>query len=100
MQLISVPIVGYAPPRWIPAHAAPRATNLRLGDNPTTPVPSAKLAFIDSPLAALISDVAAATSIGMLGYVFYKGKSAWSNVFFAVSAVFAVKAIVDIKRLQ
>jgi len=99
MQLISVPVVGYAPPRWIPAHAALRPTNPRLGDNPST-VPSAKLSFIDSPLAALISDVAAATSIGMLGYVFYRGKSAWSNVFFAASAIFAVKAIVDIKRLQ
>ncbi|HXX94591.1 MAG TPA: hypothetical protein VEN81_13230 [Planctomycetota bacterium] len=97
MQLISVPVMGYAPPRWIPAHAAPRVMNPRLGDNP---VPTASLSFIDSPLASLITDVAAATSIGMLGYVFYKGQSMWSNVFFAASAIFAVKAIVDIKRLQ
>ena len=62
MQIISVPVVGYAPPRWIPAHAAPRLAP-RLGDNPMTP--SAKLSFIDSPLAALLSDVAAATSIGI-----------------------------------
>jgi len=98
MQLISVPVVGYAPPRWTPSYAGPRVTSPVLGQ--TSIVPSARLSFIDSPFASLVSDVAAATSTGMLAYVFYKGKSAWSNVFWAMSAIFAVKAVVDLKRLQ
>lgn len=98
MQIISVPVVGYAPPRWTPSYAAARVANPGLGQ--TNVVPSAKLPLIDSPFASLITDVAAATSVGMLAYVFYKGKSAWSNVFWAMSAIFAVKAIVDLKRLQ
>ncbi len=98
MQLISVPVVGYAPPRWTPSYAAARVMNPGLGAAPS--VSTEKLSFIDSPFASLISDVAAATSVGMLAYVFYKGKSAWSNVFWAMSAIFAVKAIVDLKRLQ
>lgn len=98
MQLISVPVVGYTPPRWTPSYAAPRITNPALGQ--ASVVPSSKLSLIDSPFASLVSDVAAATSVGMLAYVFYKGKSAWSNVFWAMSAIFAVKAVVDLKRLQ
>jgi hypothetical protein len=99
MQLISVPVVGYAPPRWTPSYAAfQRVANPGLGAASTTP--SGGLSFIDSPFASLITDVAAATSVGMLAYVFYKGKSAWSNVFWALSGIFAVKAIVDLKRLQ
>lgn len=97
MQLISVPVVGYAPPRWTPAPVDTRVLNPRLGQ---ASAPAAKQSFIDSPLASLISDVAAATSVGMLAYVFYKGKSGWSNVFWGMSAVFAVKALVDLKRLQ
>jgi hypothetical protein len=98
MQIISVPVVGYTPPRWRPSYAAPRVTNPALGQASITP--SSKLSLIDSPFASLVSDVAAATSVGMLAYVFYKGKSAWSNVFWAMSAIFAVKAVVDLKRLQ
>lgn len=97
MQLISVPVVGYAPPRWAPVYAAPRVMNPGLGDAAT---PAARVSFIDSPFASLLSDVAAAASTGMLGYVFYKGKSAWSNVFWGFAAIFTVKAIVDLKRLQ
>lgn len=100
MQLISVPIVGFTPPRWTPAFAAPRVMNPHLGQTTPMTTTTGKLAFIDSPFVALISDVAAASALASLGYVFYKGKSAWSNFFFAAAAAAAVKAIVDIQRLQ
>jgi len=104
MQPIVVPVVGMTTPRWTPLYASPRIVNPGLGQSwihselgQTSA--SGKLSIIDSPFVALVTDVAAGTSMGMLAYYFSQAKSAWSNVFWSFTAVFFLKAIVDINRL-
>lgn len=100
MQLISVPVVGYSR-GWAPAPYAPpspRVQNPRLGQAATDA--DKPLSLIDSPFIALVTDVAAASSLAMLAYFFHKGNSAWSNVFWALAGLAGAKTIVDMTRLS
>jgi hypothetical protein len=57
-------------------------------------------AFIDSPIVAFVTDLAAAIPSGLIAFTYQKAGSKWSNFFWGVTVAASLKALIDLSRIQ
>lgn len=87
---------------WRPAQVrlAPTLGQTAVSSPPGTMIVPVKPAFIDSPVVQLMTDVAAALSMGMLGNSFGRANSRWSTPFWVASGLAAFKGLYDLSKLN
>lgn len=103
----SAPLLGWRPaPNGAPVYNP--ATARRLGQvdqqpavTTPAPLPEPAPAFIDSRPVQVVTDLAALAPSVMLTYAFWRAKAtSWAVVFTAASALFGIKLIYDVTRLE
>lgn len=95
MMTVQTPYrMAWSPAPYVPA---PRPPGKALGAEPAA---AAGVSFIDSPVAAFVTDLTVVASTGLLAHLFGKGKSRWNVVFWGIAAVAAFKGLADLSRLH